>query len=300
MTTDDEPDPKSLTKTELRSRIILLNEAASSSDDPIVRGSFQLQAAPYRARLAVINARETQEQDAQPADDPAALRAEIAAVTRERDAWRSMYERAEEICGRAVAAAAGLPPPAKPAVQPFSDVVREVVREAVGAVLDQRKLYIVRPQQPTMNDIALEAFGHGRACDAVALQGDDLQAAIGELADHVATALAAPMTDADRSMFGAWAVTEDRTVMLRWARELFAKQPGGVGIRHSALADEMVNEAIGVSAPEVTIDPLPGVIQCNEWSAGCRSTIDRDALPGGWVLSAGLWICPLCQKRAPC
>lgn len=276
--TDEDPDPKSLTLTELRSRIILLNEAASSSDDPVVRRSFEVEAASFRARLAIINARETQAQDAHPADDPAELRAEIAtlqgevsALTREREAWRSRYEQCEAICGRAVAAAAGLPPPAKPAVNPFADVVREAVRATIA--------------------------GHGSPqFEGVFIAQRDIDS----IADRVATALAAPVTDPERSMLGAWAVTEERTVMLRWARELFAKQPDAAGIRHSALADEMVNEAIGVSAPEVTIDPLPGVIQCNEWSAGCRSTIDRDALPGGWVLSAGLWICPLCQKRAPC
>ncbi len=71
--------------------------------------------------------------------------------------------------------------------------VRSVVREAATAMLDERKLYIVRPQKPTMNEIVLEAYGHGRACDAVALQGDDLQVVLADLADRVADQLLGPV-----------------------------------------------------------------------------------------------------------
>lgn len=68
--------------------------------------------------------------------------------------------------------------------------VRSVVREAALALLDERKLYIVAPQPPTMGEVALEAYGFGKACDAVALQGDDLQALLAAIADRAAEQLA--------------------------------------------------------------------------------------------------------------
>jgi len=70
--------------------------------------------------------------------------------------------------------------------------VCSVVREAAGATLNERKLFIVMPQAPTMSEIALEAYGHGRACDAVALQGEELQAVLAAIADRAAEQLATP------------------------------------------------------------------------------------------------------------
>jgi hypothetical protein len=55
------------------------------------------------------------------------------------------------------------------------------ISEAIGTVLSERHLYIVKPQQPALGEIALEHYGFGRACDAVALQGDDLQALLAEI-----------------------------------------------------------------------------------------------------------------------
>lgn len=68
--------------------------------------------------------------------------------------------------------------------------VRQVVAAAALALLHERTMYIVKPQHPTMGEIALEAYGHGKACDAVALLGDDLQAVLDEIADRVADQLA--------------------------------------------------------------------------------------------------------------
>jgi hypothetical protein len=79
--------------------------------------------------------------------------------------------------------------------------VRSVVREAAMAELTERKLYIVKPQQPTMGEIALEAYGHGKSCDAVALQGDDLQAQLDAIASRAAKQLASAavrLSDNDR------------------------------------------------------------------------------------------------------
>jgi len=87
--------------------------------------------------------------------------------------------------------------------------VRSVVRESTLALLDERKLYVVKPQQPTMGEIALEAYGHGRACDAVALQGDDLRDAADAIADRVASQLAVPALSA-----------EDRDVALRMRKSI--------------------------------------------------------------------------------
>lgn len=63
------------------------------------------------------------------------------------------------------------------------------ISEVIGAVLDERKLFIVRPQHPTMGEVALEAYGFGKACDAVALQGDDLQALLLEIGARCAAIL---------------------------------------------------------------------------------------------------------------
>lgn len=68
--------------------------------------------------------------------------------------------------------------------------VRQVVRDVADALLTERTLFIVRPQQPTMNEIALEAYGHGRSCDAVALQGEELQAVLEVVANRCAEQLA--------------------------------------------------------------------------------------------------------------
>lgn len=71
--------------------------------------------------------------------------------------------------------------------------VELVVSETINAELDERKLYVVKPQHPTMGEIALEAYGHGRACDAVAFQGDDLQALLSTVARRVADRLSVPV-----------------------------------------------------------------------------------------------------------
>src|SRR5678816_3291791 len=75
--------------------------------------------------------------------------------------------------------------------------VRSVVREAIMALLSERKLYIVEPQPPTMGEIALEAYGFGKACDAVALQGDELQALLATIADRIASQLTTPSSPTD-------------------------------------------------------------------------------------------------------
>lgn len=64
-----------------------------------------------------------------------------------------------------------------------------MISEVICAVLTERKLYIVRPQHPTMGEIALEAYGFGQACDAVALQGDDLQSLLLEIGTRCAETL---------------------------------------------------------------------------------------------------------------
>jgi len=68
--------------------------------------------------------------------------------------------------------------------------VRSVVREAIDAELTERKLYVVKPHQQTMNEIVLHAYGHQQACDAVALQGDDLQSLLTAIATRAAKQLA--------------------------------------------------------------------------------------------------------------
>jgi hypothetical protein len=65
----------------------------------------------------------------------------------------------------------------------------ETISEVICAVLDERKLYIVKPQHPTMGEIALEAYGFDRACDAVALRGDDLQSLLLEIGSRCASIL---------------------------------------------------------------------------------------------------------------
>ena len=70
--------------------------------------------------------------------------------------------------------------------------VGSVVADVIGNELVERKLYIVKPQQPTMGEIALEAYGHGRACDAVALLGDDLQTLLSAMSKRVADELCKP------------------------------------------------------------------------------------------------------------
>jgi len=64
-----------------------------------------------------------------------------------------------------------------------------MISEVIGAVLNERNLYIVKPQHPTMGEVALEAYGFGKACDAVALQGDDLQALLSEIGARCAALL---------------------------------------------------------------------------------------------------------------
>lgn len=76
------------------------------------------------------------------------------------------------------------------AVAADEERVRAVVREAAGVLLIERKLYVVRPQHPTMGEIALEAYGHGRACDAVALLGDELATLLDAIATRAAKQLA--------------------------------------------------------------------------------------------------------------
>lgn len=70
--------------------------------------------------------------------------------------------------------------------------LRCVVEASTLALLTERNLYIVKPYQPTMGEIALEAYGHGRACDAAALLGDDLRAVLAAIATRVAEQLATP------------------------------------------------------------------------------------------------------------
>lgn len=70
--------------------------------------------------------------------------------------------------------------------------VMEVVRSSALALLTERNLYIVKPQSPTIGEMALEAYGHGKACDAAALLGDELQAVLTTIASRVADPLATP------------------------------------------------------------------------------------------------------------
>jgi len=62
----------------------------------------------------------------------------------------------------------------------------EIISETIFAVLTERKLYIVKPQHPTMGEIALEAYGFGKACDAVALLDDALQSLLTEIGTRCA------------------------------------------------------------------------------------------------------------------
>jgi hypothetical protein len=64
--------------------------------------------------------------------------------------------------------------------------VSDVISKVIGAILRERNLYIVRPQNPTMSEIALEAYGYGRACDAAAILGDDLQTLLTEIGERCA------------------------------------------------------------------------------------------------------------------
>jgi hypothetical protein len=59
--------------------------------------------------------------------------------------------------------------------------VATTISDVIGTVLTEHKLFIVKPQHPTMGEIALEAYGFGKACDAVAIQGDELQALLLEI-----------------------------------------------------------------------------------------------------------------------
>lgn len=73
-------------------------------------------------------------------------------------------------------------------------IAADTIASVVAAVLTERKLYIVRPEHPTMGAIALEAYGFGKACDAVALQGNDLAALLADIGARCAEALAARAT----------------------------------------------------------------------------------------------------------
>lgn len=66
------------------------------------------------------------------------------------------------------------------------------ITEAITAVLNERGLYVVKPQHPTMGEVALEVYGFGQACDAVALQGDDLDALLVEVANRILNVRSAP------------------------------------------------------------------------------------------------------------
>jgi hypothetical protein len=67
--------------------------------------------------------------------------------------------------------------------------VAEIIAKAIDIVLSERKLFIVKPQHPTMAEVALEFYGFGKPCDAVALQGDDLQSLLSEIGTRCAASL---------------------------------------------------------------------------------------------------------------
>lgn len=68
-------------------------------------------------------------------------------------------------------------------------LIADTISETICTVLNERKLYIVKPQPPTMGEVALEAYGFGKACDAVALQGAELQALLSEIGGRCAALL---------------------------------------------------------------------------------------------------------------
>lgn len=156
--------------------------------------SCELEIAAATRALAIVNRRATEAEDER--QDRTIARAEL------RDGLRALGvgmaggfgDEVDAIADRIVSKIAGSP--SQPALT--ADEVRALVREAAVALLDERKLYIVRPQQPTMNDIVLEAYGHGRACDAVALQGDDLHAVLSEIASRIAEKLAGRVVSAEQ------------------------------------------------------------------------------------------------------
>lgn len=65
----------------------------------------------------------------------------------------------------------------------------DIISEVIFSILTERKLYIVKPQHPTMGEVALEFYGFGKPCDAVALQAEDLQSLLLEIGNRCAEAL---------------------------------------------------------------------------------------------------------------
>lgn len=117
--------------------------------------------------------------------------------------------------------------------------VREVVRDAAVALLDERKLYIVKLVQPTMNDIVLEVYGHGRACDAAALQGEDLQAVLAAIATRAAKELAGHVV----------ALSQPDRVRLRRVRDLLRQQPV-----HWDLEEALLDRLLAAAEPTPASD----------------------------------------------
>lgn len=68
-------------------------------------------------------------------------------------------------------------------------IAADTIASVIAAVLTERKLYIVKPEHPGFGAIAMEAYGFGKACDAVALQGDDLAAFLAEIGARCAELL---------------------------------------------------------------------------------------------------------------
>lgn len=162
--------------------------------------------------------------------------------------------------------------------------VREVVRSAATALLEERKLYIVKTQQPSMNDIVLEAYGHGRACDAIALQGDDLQAVLDAIATRAAKELAGAVVALDAqeraqltAMLDDGAASDYPAAYQAILRLLAAADaaPRGCPVHDGAIHGGEAEELrAGIEA--LIADPPGGDLESNrEWMLPLQRLLDR-------------------------
>ncbi len=84
------------------------------------------------------------------------------------------------------------PQPGDTPLSGWQDEQANVIAETIRALLTERTLFVVKPQHPTMGEVALEHYGFGKACDAVALQGDDLAALLSDIGARCAAEINKP------------------------------------------------------------------------------------------------------------
>ncbi len=84
------------------------------------------------------------------------------------------------------------PQPGDAPLSGWQDEQANIIAETIRVLLTERTLFVVKPQHPTMGEVALEHYGFGKACDAVALQGDDLAALLSDIGARCAAEINKP------------------------------------------------------------------------------------------------------------